>query len=205
MASDAGIWNDGLVAFRGAVASDAATPGCGAVAPVVADLGLALVIKALRISEKHGADASRQRLLADAQTLLGRLGGYADDDVRAFARLLRAGRTATSMADASGSRQATGRDACAVPLATAHACLDALGFALAAWPLCQANVRSDVHAGALLLEAGLHAALVNVDADASALADAQARADVLRARHRLQHDAQARMRELLERAERDRG
>ncbi|MBS7455743.1 cyclodeaminase/cyclohydrolase family protein [Coralloluteibacterium stylophorae] len=191
MAGDAGIWGQGLDGFRAAVAGDAPTPGCGAVAAVAADLGLALVIKALRISDRHGADASRGRLAGHAQTLLERLGAYADEDVRAFARHLRA-----DDADVTGAEGQAHRNACAVPLATAHACLEGLGLALAAWPLCAAALRSDVHAGALLLDAGLRAVLVNVEADAPALQDARARAEALQARDRLRDDAQARMREL---------
>lgn len=67
------------------------------------------------------------------------------------------------------------RQACAVPLATAHACIEALGIAERAVPLVDPALRCDVEAAVLLLVACVDAVLLNVDADLQGLDDAQAR------------------------------
>ena len=84
-------WQARLAEFRGALASSAPMPGCGAAAAVVADLGLALVAKALRISQAHGGNGERSALLAEADRLLGRPGRFAEDDMQALVQLVQGG------------------------------------------------------------------------------------------------------------------
>ena len=168
-----GLWQLPLAQFRHAVA-ERAVPGCGAVAAVTADLAVALIVKALRVSAAHG-DASCSALLAEARALLGRPGAFAEDDVAVFADYLNGD---------EGQASDLSRQACAVPLATAHACVEALGIAERALPMVETSLRCDVEAAALLLGACVDAVLLNVDADMDEL-DAQARADVLSARDRL--------------------
>lgn len=191
MAGDEGIWALSLADFREATASRQPTPGCGPAAAVVADIGLALVLKALRISEARRSKAQRARLVEDAQALLGRPGAFADEDVQAFRDFLAANRDGHP-----SERQAASRQACAVPLATAHACLQALGMAVEALPLVAKAVRSDVQAGALLIHAGLGAALINVDADLPAIPDEAERAQLGQTRQRLQEEADQRLKTL---------
>lgn len=168
-----GLWQLGLAQFRHAVA-ERALPGCGAVTAVSADLAVALMVKALRVSAAHG-EASCAALLAEARSLLGRPGAFADDDVAVFSEYLHGN---------EGEAPALSRQACAVPLATAHACVEALGIAERALPMVGPSLRCDVEAAVLLLSACVDAVLLNVEADMSGL-DAQARADVLAARDRL--------------------
>lgn len=191
----ASVWRLSLADFRDATAADRPTPGCGAAAAVVSDIGLALVLKGLRISESHGSDPARRRLLHRAESLIGRPGAFADADIRAFQNYLQARR------DDAGDLQTASRQACAVPLATAHSCLEALELANEAWPLVAALVRSDVQAGALLIHAGLSAALINVDADMASLEDAAAREQAGRSREHLQADADKVVQQLLDQAE----
>lgn len=177
---------------RRATAGRQPTPGCGAAAAVTADVGLALVVKGLRISEAHGSRPERLEPLHAAEALLGRAGSFADDDMQAFADYLSAARNGEA-----GDQQAAARQACAVPLALAHCCLEALELAEAAWPLTDANVQSDVQAGAVLIHAGLSAALINVDADMPNLDDQAAREQATQARLRLQNDGDASLQRLV--------
>lgn len=193
----ASVWRLSLADFRDATAADRPTPGCGAAAAVVSDIGLALVLKGLRISEARGSESARRRLLKTAEGLIGRPGAFADADIRAFQNYLHASR------DDTADLQTASRQACAVPLATAHSCLEALELANDAWPQVAVVVRSDVQAGALLIHAGLSAALINVDADMASLDDAAAREQAGRSRERLQSDADKVLRQLLDQAEAD--
>ncbi|MCF7201425.1 cyclodeaminase/cyclohydrolase family protein [Pseudomonas oligotrophica] len=176
-------WQARLAEFRGALASSAPTPGCGAAAAVVADLGLALVAKALRISQAHGGNGERSALLAEADRLLGRPGRFAEDDMQAFTAYLRA----AQQDDAALAEAA--RQACAVPLATAHSCLQGLEVAVAAWPLAAGSLQSDVEAGARLLHVALTAVLLNVDANLAPIRPAADARRARAARQRLQGDA----------------
>ena len=84
-----------------------------------------------------------------------------------------------------------------VPLALAHCCLEALELTVAAWPCTDAIVQSDVQAGAVLIHAGLSAALINVDADMTSLDAADAREQAGRTRQRLQTEGDALLQRLL--------
>jgi formiminotetrahydrofolate cyclodeaminase len=170
-----GLWQLSLAQFRHAVAEHA-LPGCGAVTAVSADLAVALIVKALRVSAAHGS-ASCEALLAEARALLGRPGAFADDDVAVFSDFLK-GDQAPELS----------RQACAVPLATAHACVEALGTAERALPMVEPSLRCDVEAAVLLLSACADAVLLNVEADMDEL-DAQARADVQSACERLRQQS----------------
>ena len=172
-----GLWQLPLAQFRDAVA-ERALPGCGAVAAVTADLAVALIVKALRVSAAHG-DAACNALLADARSLLGRPGAFADDDVAVFSEYLK---------DNEGRVPELSRQACAVPLATAHACVEALGIAERALPMVEPSLRCDVEAAVLLLSACVDAVLLNVEADMDEM-DAQARADVQSACERLRQQS----------------
>ena len=172
-----GLWQLSLAQFRHAVA-ERALPGCGAVTAVSADLAVALIVKALRVSAAHGG-ASCEALLAEARSLLDRPGAFADDDVAVFSEYLK---------EDEGRAPELSRQACAVPLATAHACVEALGMAERALPMVEPSLRCDVEAAVLLLSACADAVLLNVEADMDEL-DAQARADVLVARDRLRQQS----------------
>ena len=195
MSDEASVWTQRLADFRAATAANQPTPGCGAAAAVTADIGLALVLKGLRISEAHGSDPTRRALLQAAEALLGRPGAFADDDVRAFEDYLNAARNGEPE-----QKQAASRQACAVPLALAHCCLEALELAVDAWPCTDPNVQSDAQAGAVLIHAGLSAALINVDADMASIEDAASRDQVAQTRTRLQAEGDDLLQRLLNQA-----
>ena len=172
-----GLWQLSLAQFRHSVA-ERALPGCGAVTAVSADLAMALIVKALRVSAAHG-DAACNALLADARSLLGRPGAFADDDVAVFSDYLK---------DDEDRKPDLSRQACAVPLATAHACVEELGIAERALPMVEPSLRCDVEAAVCLLSACVDAVLLNVEADMDEL-DVQARADVQSACERLRQQS----------------
>ena len=193
MSDVTGVWAQRLADFRAATAANQPTPGCGAAAAVTADIGLALVVKGLRISEGHGSDAARLELLQAAESLLGRPGAFADDDVQAFGDYLDAARSGEPE-----QKQAASRQACAVPLALSHCALEALELAVQAWPLTDSNVQSDAQAGAVLIHAGLSAALINVDADMASIDDAASRDQAEQTRRRLQAEGDDLLQRLLD-------
>ena len=178
--ADEQLWDLTLAQFRQSCA-ERALPGCGAVAAVVADFGLALVVKALRVSEEREPHAERGELLRSAQALLSRPGAFADDDVAVFQGYLDA--------ESDDARQAAARQACAVPLATARACNEALAIAEAAAPEVVESLRCDVQAGALLIGAAVDAVLLNVEADLRAFDDPRACDALLDMREKLQSEA----------------
>jgi len=193
------VLDQSLADFRAAIAADQPTPGCGAAAAVTADIGLALVAKGLSISEAHGSDPRRLELLRAVKALLGRPGAFADDDIQAFGDYLSAARKGEPE-----QKQAASRQACAVPLALAHCCLEALELAVKAWSCTDPNVQSDVQAGAILIHAGISAALINVDADMTSLDDASAREQAWRSRRRLQAEGDDLLQQLLDQVESNR-
>jgi formiminotetrahydrofolate cyclodeaminase len=193
MRDDESVWTQRLDDFREATAGRQPTPGCGAAAAVTADVGLALVVKGLRISEAHSSEPHRHELLQAAEALLGRAGVFADHDMQAFNDYLSAAREGLEQ------KQAAARQACAVPLALAHCCIEALELAIAAWPCTAANVQSDIQAGAILIHAGLSAALINVDADMASLEDTSAREQAGHTRQRLQGEGDDLLKTLLDR------
>jgi formiminotetrahydrofolate cyclodeaminase len=96
-------------------------------------------------------------------------------------------------------KQAASRQACAVPLALAHCCLEALDLSVNAWPLTDPNVQSDAQAGAVLIHSGLSAALINVDADMGSLDNPTARDQAAQTRTRLQDEGDGLLKRLRDR------
>ncbi|WP_434456308.1 cyclodeaminase/cyclohydrolase family protein [Stutzerimonas urumqiensis] len=199
--TDSNPWHSRLRTYLDETAAARPTPGCGPAAATTIALGLALVIKGLRIARPQDLPASDeralqapQRLVREAEGLLDRLQVLAEADMQAFAQYLRARRATDSPAIEDSARQA-----CAVPLATAHCGLEGLALALAAWPHTSTALRSDTLAGGVLLHAGIEAALINVEADMAVLdePDEQALAGNARDHARRQADtALAQLRQL---------
>ena len=81
------LWELSLSDFRDTVAREP-MPGCGAVAVVSADLGLALVLKGLHLSQHHDATAPRQALIDKGAALKQQLAPLAQEDVAAYEALV---------------------------------------------------------------------------------------------------------------------
>ena len=199
MTTPRSLWTLPLLDFREAIVQHA-SPGCGAAAAASADLGLALVMKGLRISDAKHPDNKRKHLLDKAKQLLETLADHADSDMQAFEGYLQALQMPKdSENQRERRRQALDTATCEVnriPLVTAEACLDGLALALEARPLSEAYLQSDVIAGGLLLHSGLSAVLLNVDANLDELDDDRVREGVARERQTLQHQADDYLRRL---------
>ncbi|MCG7599349.1 cyclodeaminase/cyclohydrolase family protein [Halomonas sp. McH1-25] len=199
MTTPRSLWTLPLLDFREAIVQRA-SPGCGAAAAASADLGLALVMKGLRISDAKHPDAECKRLLDEAEQLLETLADHADGDMQAFEGYLEALQMPKD-SEAQRERRHQALDAATqevnrIPLVTAEACLAGLALALQARPLTEAYLQSDVIAGGLLLHSGLSAVLLNVDANLSGLDDGRLREKAAHERKTLQHEADESLRRL---------
>lgn len=188
--------------FLDALASGAPTPGGGGAAAVAGAMAAALVSMVCNLTlgrQRYAAVADEmQALLAQAETVRSELQQLADDDVAAFTRLSAAYKlprvTDADVATRRDAIQAALRRATDVPLRTARA-------AAAVLPLCtpvaergnQAAV-SDVGVSALLAQAAVRSALLNVNINLRTLEDQvyvqQVRGDVAQLTDGLHHRAE---------------
>ena len=157
-------------------------PGGGAASGVTAALGAALVQMTanLTVGRARFADVEEQaqRIGQRAAELRQRLMQLADADAEAFDRVSAAyklpraddaARRARSQAIESALVSAT-----EVPLETARICADVLEVAEEAAPILNPTVISDVLVGALLADAALRSAAVNVEINVATMTDTAA-------------------------------
>ncbi len=157
-------------------------PGGGAASGVTAALGAALVQMTanLTVGRARFADVEgqAQRIGQRAAELRQRLMQLADADAEAFDRVSSAyklphaddaARKARSHAIQSALVSAT-----EVPLETARVCAEVLEVAEEAAPILNPTVISDVLVGALLADAALRSAAVNVEINVASMADTAA-------------------------------
>jgi len=169
--------------------SSAPAPGGGAAAALAGALGAALVQMTanLSIGRPRLADIEPQarQIEAQAADLRRKLGELGDDDAQAYARVSAAyklprqpvGQDTEQQPPAQHTErsmaiQAALREAAAVPLDTAGLCAAVLELAETAAPLLNPAVISDVMVGALLAQAALQSAALNVDVNLAAMTDA---------------------------------
>ncbi|MCM2972605.1 cyclodeaminase/cyclohydrolase family protein [Larsenimonas suaedae] len=184
------LWQHRLSDFRDTVAREP-MPGCGATAVVSADLGLALVLKGLNLSQQHGTSAPRQALIEEGESLKTRLAPLADEDIAAFEAFMAAvGRDENDDGRRDALHEAA-ENAVEVPLKTARLCDAALALAHQASDHIEAQFLSDAVAGARLIHAALHSVLLNVSANAGQLGSDTKRDRALYARNGLAHRADA--------------
>lgn len=182
------VWDMTLAEFRDAIESRS-MPGCGAAASATAAVGLALVLKGLRITEAKAPDKERAALIERADAVLGTLGDTADEDVQAFNAYLDARKRARDDKTGDSALDAALERINGVPLEAARRCLDGLALAAPALTLTRASLHSDTHAGARLLHAGLTTVLLNVDANTAGQAAGRERDRLIAARQGLQQCA----------------
>ncbi len=174
--------------FLDVLASKAPTPGGGSVAAVSAAMaaGLLTMVCDLTMGKKAYAafDAEAQQIRERAETHRATLQALADADVAAFERLSAAYKLPRATeADAASRRvaiQAATKHAADVPLEIARTTVQLLPLCA---PLAQHGNRmavSDVGVAALLIQAAVPSALLNVDINVAALED-QPTARALRA------------------------
>jgi formiminotetrahydrofolate cyclodeaminase len=156
-------------------------PGGGAAAALAGALGAALVQMTanLSIGRPRLADVQEQArgIEARASDLRRRLAQLGDADAQAYERVSVAYQLpreddAQKAARAQAIQSAL-REAAAVPLETAQLCADVLEMAEEAAPLLNPSVISDIMVGAVLAQAALDSAAVNVEVNLAAMTEAR--------------------------------
>ena len=156
--------------------STAPSPGGGAVAAVGGMLGIALILKALRISQRKADDPSAYASEdAELQALAARLAEDADADERAFAAYVAAARLPKSNEDERTVRAKALRRAA---IAAAEAALEMLRHAKDAFalsrrvePAINRNIHADLIAGREFLKVVRTVAVENCRANLAGLRD----------------------------------
>lgn len=163
-------------AFLDAVAAPTPTPGGGSVAALAGALAAALteMVAGLTVGRKKYAQVQdvAQAVLERAQSLRARLTQAIQEDAAAFDALLAAYRNKDL--DESARReaiQAATRRAAEVPLEVARLSLEAARLALDIARVGNVNARSDAAVGALMAQAAVRGAGLNVRVNARELAD----------------------------------
>lgn len=177
MSSSLQPWIDDL-------ASAAPTPGGGAAAAMCGALGAALVSMVARLTAGRPRYASVaetvQSTLSASELLRRELSDLAEADATAFGAVAAAYRLPKSTGEQQVMRQAAIQAALLVatevPLRIAEVALSVLTLARTMAEIGNRTVRSDAGAAALMSQAALRAALLNVDENLRNLADGTQRA-----------------------------
>jgi len=164
-----------LRAFSDRLASDAPVPGGGSASAYAGALGAALAAMVARIAAKKASDESLKDYIGEVENLRSDFLRLADDDSAAYARVAEAMKLPRATEDEKAVRaervQAALLAASRVPLEiakTSRRLLDACERGLAKAP--EAAV-SDIGVGALMAEAGLRGAAMNVMINLASLKD----------------------------------
>ncbi len=182
--------------FLDALASSEPTPGGGSTAALAGALaaGLVSMVCQLTIGKRRFRDveAALQEILAQAEALRQRMGELMERDAAAYTSVMGAYRLPNHAPEEQQHRQSVMQkaleEATLVPLEIAEGCAQILELALPAAELGNPWAVSDAGAAALLAEAALYAALLNVhinlrnQQDTPLAADARHRMDDLTAR-----------------------
>lgn len=159
-----------LSSFLDDLASVEPTPGGGSAAALAGALGAALaaMVARLTVGRKRyvDVDAQMQAVLAEAEPLRGRLTSLVAEDAQAYEQVRAAYRLPKETGEQQAARQAAiqaaMRRASLTPLQTMQACLDVLRLLEQAAILGNVNAATDGAVGALLAQAGLAGAALNV-------------------------------------------
>lgn len=172
--------SEALSDFLDRLASDAPTPGGGTAAAVAAGMGAALaeMVAALTLSrEKYAASHEAVRPIAEeARKARARFRSLADEDARAYDGVVSARRLPKETEEQKDERSrriaAANRDAAEVPMRTARTALDLLRHLPELAEKANPNAASDAGSSALLLDAAIGAALLNVGINLAGISDA---------------------------------
>jgi formiminotetrahydrofolate cyclodeaminase len=161
------------------LAGSSATPGGGSAAALTGAMGAALLsmVCNLTIGRKRFADVEDelQGVLEEAEALCRQLSSLADADSHAFDQVMAAYRLPKETQEEQDTRraaiQAALQGATQVPLKTAKACAKVLELTAQAIAKINPNALSDAGAAALLAEASLKGAQLNVAINLEAIRD----------------------------------
>lgn len=192
--------------FLKRAASAEPTPGGGSVAALAGALGASMVsmVAGLTIGRERFREVEKQAVgLRDrAEVLMVEFAELADADVRAFSGLMEAFRlpraTAAERARRTGAIRAAARTATDVPLAVAGKALRALGLARSIAVIGNENAASDAGIAAVMAEAAVTAALLNVDINLPLVGDGEYRRDCTAAAKSMRTEAATLKAEVLE-------
>ncbi|MBX5490400.1 MAG: cyclodeaminase/cyclohydrolase family protein [Chloroflexi bacterium] len=168
-----------LAEFLERAASDAPTPGGGALAAVGGALGAAMVAMTARLTLGRPRYADVQDAAAElaraADTAWRALLDLADADAAAYERVMAALRLPRGTEAERATRQAALQQALVaatqVPAAIAEQCQQVLDLAETAAAITNRNALGDVATGAFLAEAGMRAAAVQAELNLASIRD----------------------------------
>lgn len=157
----------------GAASSSAPTPGGGSVSAIVACLGVAMTAMVCNLTigkaKYRAVEPQVREILETANGLIGRLEDLVDADMAVFNGFMSAYRMPRNNEEEKAARQAAVqealKEATGVPLEIARACLDALKITCRLAAVGNKMAVSDAGVAALVLEAALKGALLNVDSN----------------------------------------
>jgi formiminotetrahydrofolate cyclodeaminase len=171
---------DGSVqALLDELAGSSATPGGGSAAALAGAMGAALLsmVCKLTIGKKQFAavEDELRGVLEEAEALRRQLTGLADADTRAFDRVMAAYRLPKETEEERATRQAAIQRALQaatqVPLETAATCAAIVKLTARVIAKVNPNALSDAGTAALLAEAGLRGAQLNVGINLTSIRD----------------------------------
>ncbi|HLI25977.1 MAG TPA: cyclodeaminase/cyclohydrolase family protein [Chloroflexota bacterium] len=169
-----------LGVFLARAASDAPTPGGGALAAVGGALGAAMIAMTARLTlgrPRYAAVQDAAAALAEQADRAWRaLLALADADADAYERVMAALRLPRATDAERAARQSALQQALVsatqVPAAIAEQCQAVLALAETAAAITNRNALGDVATGALLAEAGMRAAAVQAELNLAGIEDA---------------------------------
>jgi len=174
-----GFGSSTIEGFLDALASDAATPGGGAVAGLCGAVGAALISMVGRLTVgREGyedAEEAMRRYLEEADVARAVFLELADRDAHAFEAVMSAFKMTKEddrqKAERSAAIQRAYEGAARVPLEIAQRAVDLMDFARTTTELGNVNAASDGLVAAFALYAATYSALANVEINVAALKD----------------------------------
>jgi formiminotetrahydrofolate cyclodeaminase len=174
-----GIGSNTIEGFLEALASDAATPGGGAVAGLCGAAGASLISMVCRLTigreAYEDAEEAMRRYLEEADAARGVFLELADRDAQAFDAVMSAFKMPKEddrqKAERSAAIQRAYEGAARVPLEIAQRAVDLMDSAKAATQLGNVNAASDGLVAAHALYTATFSALANVEINVAALKD----------------------------------
>jgi len=168
-----------VIDFLDALASSDPTPGGGSGAALAGALGAALVsmVCNLTIGKKGYEDVQEaiQDVLGQTEALRAELPRLLEADTQVYERVMATYRLPRKTSDEKAARQEAMqtalKEAAEVPLKIAECCAQIVDLALPAAEMGNAWAVSDAGVGALLAEAAMHGALLNVYINLASIKD----------------------------------
>ena len=165
--------------FSQELASAAPAPGGGSAAALSGALGASLVAMVCRLTigrkNYESVDAEFQALLPRAEAKRHELLAWMQADTDAYSGVMAAYQLPKDTDEQKAARTAAIQDALKrasdIPFKVADACADVLSWAAIAAAKGNKNAASDAGAGALMAEAGLRAAILNVQINLGLISD----------------------------------